>query len=331
MASAAVAGPAAETGTEEPQSLLAVDGQELTDEQFTMYLMNEDTVCPKCHRPFVPKDMKPEGSMVVPLRLNCQHAICQECAAECYEKQVAFMNKGCVRCQFEKRDQLGTHPFKCRFVTECDVDEKGTPKLPVSEEIQLVCKALRTSGVLVGTDLIPETCDFFWYKVCHLCGKPATHVTKDPCTALCDTCFTDDAAKFWTIEEYEKEVVRAHKCCKCEKEAIMYCAKCDKYYCKERDCYDPCKDPDHVLVTFLPNISEMKRQEYQDIESSRKMFLNDVHEYNDPNPFMRRLYDLECFRTAIFSLYQKKYDKEERKKDPEVEEEDDDDEEPVFE
>ena len=313
-AAAAAAGavvPATEPGVEEPQLLVAEDGQELSDEQFTMYLMNEDTVCPGCHRPFVPKDGKHEGDMVVPLRLDCQHAICKECAKDHYHSKVAFMDKGCVCCQFEKRDQLGNGPFKCRFMTECDLEEKGYPHLPDSEEIQLVCKALRDSGALVGTDLSP--CHFFWYKVCHGCGMPATRVTKDPRTALCDNCFNGDVAA-WTIDEYEKEVVRSHKCCKCGKEAIMYCAKCDKYYCKERECYDPCKDPDHVLVTFLPNISEMKREEYQAIESSRKMFLNDVHEYNDPNPFMRRLYDLECFRRALFSLYSIRFKEEEEKK-----------------
>lgn len=316
--------PATEPGVEEPQLLVAEDGQELSDEQFTMYLMNEDTVCPGCHRPFVPKDGKPEGGkpegdMVVPLRLDCQHAICKECAEKFYKKEVAFMDKGCVCCQFEKRDQLGNGPFKCRFMTECDLEEKGYPKLPESEEIQLVCKALRISGVLVGThhtDITKEGKDgynFFWFKVCHKCGMPATHVMKDLSTALCDKCFKGDA-KAWKVDEYEKEVVRSHKCCKCGNEAIMYCAKCDKYYCKERECYDPCKDPDHVLVTFLPNISEMKREEYQAIESSRKMFLNDVHEYNDPNPFMRRLYDLECFRRALFSLYSIRFKEEEEKK-----------------
>ena len=340
---AAAAGPvvpAAEPGAEEPQSLVAGDKQELTDEQFTMYLMNEDTVCPRCHKPFlpwreerkdqegekpVPEDGKEVEGMVKPLRLDCQHAICRECARDCYEKDVAFMNKGCVRCQFQKRDQLGNGPFTCRFVTECDVDKDGYPVLEESQEIRLICKALRGSGVLVGTD--PDFCPFFWYKVCHGCGKPATRVTKtEPRSALCDTCFGKDESEFWTIEGYEKEVVRVNKCCKCGKEAIMYCAKCEKYYCKDRNCYDACKDPDHVLVTFLPNISEMKRQEYQDIESSRKMFLNDVHEYNDPNPFMRRLYDLECFRKAIFSLAKIKFERDEKPKEPKTE-----DAEPVFE
>lgn len=346
MATAAAAASAASAGAlvptqeqpvaaEEPQPLEAKSGDELTDDQFSMYLMNEDTVCPGCGKPFAPMGQEPVGKMVLPLRLDCQHAICKKCSKKFKLDQAAFMGKACVRCQFEKRDQLGHGPYKCRFLTECDLDEDGFPILPVSEEIQRICKALRESGVVIGSH--PCKRHSFWYKACHQCGMPATRVTKEKPQGLCNACYEKEEPKpdFWTLEEYEKNVVRSHKCCKCGKEAIMFCAMCDKYYCKDRNCYDACKDPDHVLVTFLPNISEMKRQEYQDIESSRKMFLDDVHEYNDLNPFMRRLYDLECFKSAVFELYKKRFERDECGIEPtpkkKGEEEEEKDEELVFE
>jgi len=368
----------------------------ISEKEFTKYLMNEDTCCPICYRPYLPEPdpgkpddlslIKPgEAGFVMPVVLNCNHAVCEECSRLCYEPVVQFVGHG-VRCLFHKRDQLGNPPYVCQFVSPMKTDElkqevpeleaklKKLQELSAEEQkkhekeisntkldIQMhrdnriISQVLRVrTEVLLGSinpkfnkdayqklkkdideinkevvknkgnpkrvrelsderqkllDDFSKTAEFYyWFKYCHGCQKPSTVICKKCNLPFCDECWNEhkkvdghaDSDKM-TVEEYEKNKVQKHECDKCHKRAFKYCGICQKFLCRNRkDCYDPCMDPDHLLIDFDPLIAELKRAEATAMDNSRKMFIHDVHDYMEINPFLWQAADMECLHRTVW-------------------------------
>ena len=316
-------------------------GEELSDTKFIAYLMNEDSSCPNCHRPFLPWDVRPkaeggDGPLVfdkekgvwcveesegvlrpvikegegycIPLVLKCNHAVCQECAMFGFEFDVVFIGDG-VRCHYMKVDQFGSPPSECLFVTPC----KETTELPVAAENMLLTKVMHHTGVILGNKKNPDfgdTTEFFYYfKYCYHCQRESTMICDVCHLAACEECWKEYHAskghKGQTVQDYEKNVVRGHKCEKCGEPACKYCGICRKFLCRNRDrCYDPCMDPDHLLIEFDPNLIEIKKLESTAVDNSRKMFIYDVHDYLETDPFIWQSSDMESLkRTAWFDEY----------------------------
>jgi len=305
--------------------------KELSDKEFTKYLMNEDTVCPVCYRPYLPAEHEPQPGeeYVMPMLLDCNHAMCFDCCKTYYEDKVAFVEHG-IRCQFHKRDQLGNDPYYCEFVSpRADIRDQKVPpeQLKEATENRIIAKVLRDTGVLLGTskphfegvgkDKKDYKEFFYWYKYCRICQKDATFYCKKCKLTFCDDCWAkhlqmdgsteekgnpeqkvipkhEDSDK-QPLEEYEKEKIQSNKCSVCGKRAYKYCGMCKKFLCRDRKrCYDPCMDPDHLLIDFDPSIVELKRFEATAMDNARKMFIHDVHDYMETNPFLWQAADMDA-------------------------------------
>jgi len=308
--------------------------KDLSDDEFTMVLMNEDICCPVCYRPFLPAEHQlQEGEgYVEPVRLDCTHAMCRDCCKKFYEEEVAFLGHG-VRCKYHKIDQIGNGPFICNFVTP-----KKPEELPIALENQIIAQVLRDTGVILGTSKpkeIPEEAKgefYYWYKVCRNCRKRTKVVCMKCKEAFCTACWEKHKAAMKhedgdmkTLEDYDKDVIHSRKCVKCDKQASKYCGICKHYLCSDRkNCYDPCMDPDHLLLDFEPNIIEMKRAEATAMDNSRKMFIHDVHDYTDTDPFMWHAMDLACLHRTMWHqawmIREEEKKKEEEKKEAKGEE-----------
>jgi len=308
--------------------------KEISDLEFIKILMNEDAACPLCFRPFLPWDVRPkeeggdgplvlhdgqwcveekkgvfrpvikEGEgYVIPKLLKCNHAVCVDCAALYMETGVVFIGDG-VRCHYKKIDQTGaTEPSVCHFVTPC----KNANDLPNSAENMLIAKVLHDRGVLLGSKKNKAFDGEFYYyfKFCHHCQREAKMICTKCHLPACDDCWKEHHASEGhngqTVEDYEKDVVKKPRCEVCGEPACKYCGICRKFLCRNRaKCYDPCMDPDHLLIEYDPNLRELRRSETTAIENSRKMFVNDVHDYLETDPFIWSAADLECLKRTVW-------------------------------
>jgi len=310
-------------------------GEELPEMKFIAFLVNEDTTCPNCHRPFLPWDDRPkdkggdgplvfdkeqgkwlveetkepaikEGEgYVIPLLLKCNHAVCQECAPFLKEEKVAFIGSG-VRCPYEKRDQYANTRACCRFVTPC----KEVFDLPVSSENMLLTKIMHdVTGIMLGDRFNPdfEGSDefFFYFKYCYHCQRESSMICDKCHIAACPDCWKEHHASQghtgMTVQDYETKVVKGHKCEKCGEPACKYCGICRKFLCRNREkCFDPCMDPDHLLVEFDPNLVEIRKLESTAVDNSRKMFIYDVHDYLETDPFVWEGVNMECLKRTMW-------------------------------
>jgi len=278
--------------------------KELSDVEFTKYLMNEDTCCPICYKPFLPDEQAPTEGFVKAKLLDCNHAVCEECAKECYEEKVAFVGHG-VRCPFHKRDQTGHDPYTCGFVTP-----KKPEQLEDAKENMIIAKVLRDTGVLLGTQpkQYKDREYFYYYKFCHECQQPSTCVCKQCTLPYCEQCWKQHTSEHkdhacWTLAEYDKVKVQANKCSVCKSRAYKYCGVCKKFYCRNRkNCYDCCMDPEHLLIDFDPSIVELKRYEATAMDNVRKMFIHDMHDYLETNPFLWQASDMECLHRTMWHV-----------------------------
>ena len=318
MAAAAAAAEAqqAAAATDVVKAEGAEAGGELDDFEATKQLMNEDTMCPMCKRPFLPYGQGPTEGFVVPKKLGCGHAICGECAKECYTKDVVpLLGKRGVRCPFTTTVQRG-RSFVCRFVTPCELDSDGTPVLREATRHRRICRILRETGVLVGKELALG--DSYWYRVCSGCGNKATMYCPECALTMCEDCKGCEHDGVVSIDEYTETTVRSHKCA-CGKQAAK-CCDCGgslHYYCRDRQCFDRCMGKRCCLVEFDPDLNEMKRQETAMGENAKKMFIHEMHHYIEPNPFYWTGFDLDCFYNTVLAI--------ESFKQPPCEEDSDDD------
>jgi len=329
MASASAAPEAAAAASAAAPA--ASERRELSDVEFIKYLVNEDISCPVCFRPFVDCDIRdvpelnakdfhdfvsvadfkkyvkiPEG-FVIPILLNCNHAMCEDCARNKYfEKDVVFVGDG-VRCRYQKRDQLGNNPCTCLFLTKC----KSVDELSVSGENMLIVHTFRSVVPIalgVKNRSYGEEQPFFYYfKFCHHCQKESKKICTDCNLPVCDACWDahHKGHKSTTVDDYNKNRVQSHECEKCagpkKNQAFKYCAKCKLFLCRNRNtCYDPCMDPDHLLIEFDPSLVEIKRFEYNAVDNSRKMFIHDVHDYLETDPFIWQAADMECLGRTMY-------------------------------
>jgi len=175
---------------------------------------------------------------------------------------------------------------------------------------------------------------YYWFKYCRKCQAESNFVCEKCKLAFCEKCWADhmksteghDEKKEeefkLTVEDYEKNKIQKHKCSVCNNRAFKYCGVCEKYYCRNRkDCYDHCVDPDHVLVDFDPSVIELKRTEATAMDNTRKMFIHDVHDYLEANPFLWQAADMESlYRTMwyIANVDYKKAKMEKKKKEKEA-------------
>jgi len=320
-----------------PSTEMSWPRQEISDSDFITILVNEDICCPSCYRPFFACDLRevkefglkehdptsynydiplerfneviksiPEG-FVIPLRLNCNHAMCVDCARHFYEPDVVFLGSG-VRCQFHKCDQLGGEKCVCNFLTPC----KDVNKISVSAENMLIAHALRNVIPIVLGTKDPKYAKneqfFYYFKTCHYCQKQSEVICTDCNLPACEACFKEHHTghKNQSVAEYEKTKIQSHKCVKCKKnQAFKYCAICKLFLCRNRNtCFDPCMDPDHLLIEFDPSLVEIKRFEYNAVDNSRKMFVHDAHDYLETDPFMWQAADMESIGRTMY--YQEK-------------------------
>jgi len=249
-------------------------------------------------------EKKPGDDYVMPKLLDCNHAVCEYCAANCYEDKVAFVGHG-VRCPFHKRDQSGREPYVCGFVTPRKPEE-----LEDAMENRIIAKVLRDTEVLLGTSQPKKYKNrefFYYYKFCHECQHLSTCVCKNCMLPFCDDCWKghkggeNSGHECWSLADYDKEKVQSHKCDVCHNRAYKYCGICKKFYCRNRKgCYDPCMDPDHLLIDFDPSIVELKRFEATAMDNARKMFIHDMHDYLETNPFLWQAADMECLHRTVW-------------------------------
>jgi len=315
----------------------AAELREFTDVEFIRFLVNEDSACPVCYRPFVCydiRDMEMDGKkitdfrtevprdlvkkipkiqeqmkkgFVIPILTRCNHAMCEDCCVKYFEKDVAFVKSG-VRCQYHKRDQTGHPPSHCLFVTPC----KKPEDMPASGENMLISQVLREiTPIALGTKNPAYDGDkefYYYFKFCHGCQKLSTQICTECSLPFCDDCakkHSEHKKKLQKVEDYEKTVIQSHKCVICGNQAFKYCAKCKRFLCRNRTrCYDLHMDPDHLLFEFDPSLVELKRFEYTAVDNSRKMFIHDVHDYLETDPFFWQAADMECLsRTMWFQEF----------------------------
>jgi len=215
-----------------------------------------------------------------------------------------FVGSG-VRCKYHKRDQLGHEPCTCLFVTPC----KSAKDLPLAEENMLIAKVFRDiTKIALGTKNPECKGEFFYYfKFCHHCQKPSTKICDKCELPACEDCWKKyhEGHPGKTVVDYEKNVVQCHKCSKCGSRAFKYCAICKLFLCRNRKkCFDPCMDPDHLLIEYDPSLVEIKRFESTAVDNSRKMFIHDVHDYLETDPFFWQAADMESLgRTVWFQEF----------------------------
>jgi len=318
-----------------PTPLKTEEGKEPTPEEKARF--SEEVKRCKAENDAINEEMKKMG-YVVPKVLNCNHAICEECAVKCYEKRVQYVGHG-VRCPFHKRDQLGNPPFVCGFVTPKSATTLEEVQKNFDDAIEniIIAKVLRDTNVLLGTSnprnpqgkLAGKEAEFFyWYKFCRGCQKASTCVCKNCRLAFCDDCWTEHVKgnaghEKKSRDDYEKEEIRCHECDECKKQgkknshAYKFCGICKKWLCRNRKtCFDPCMDPDHLLIEFDPSLAEMKRFEAKAQDDSKKMFIHDNHDYLETNPFLWQGADMESLcRTVWHQAHEEWKEREQEKLD----------------